>query len=80
MRISYIHVKNNYKPLLRAIIFFLELGQSGCRQKIQNFMLISDLKKLFRENVPEKVRTKKIISGIEKLTLSKVNAFSFWKS
>jgi hypothetical protein len=36
---------------------FLEIGQSGCK-KIQNFMLISDLKKLFRKNVPKKLDQK----------------------
>ncbi len=47
-------VSNNKKAPTNREIFFLEIDQYGC-QIIQNLMLISDLKKLFKKIAPKKV-------------------------
>jgi hypothetical protein len=49
VQILYFRVNKLQKALLRAK-FFLKIGRSG-RHKIQNFMLISDLKRLSRKKV-----------------------------
>ncbi len=60
MQILYFCVKKKPWAPSKRENFFLKIGQSGCH-KIQNFMLISDPKTVFRKNVPKKVRPKKII-------------------
>jgi hypothetical protein len=47
-------VSNNKKAPTNREILFLEIDQYGC-QIIQNLMLISDLKKLFKKTAPKKV-------------------------
>jgi hypothetical protein len=58
MRILYFRVKKLQKASSTAIFFLFKIGQYGCK-KIQNFLLISDLEKLFRKMHRKKLDPKK---------------------
>jgi hypothetical protein len=69
MPISYFRVKNSKKPFLRVELFFLKIGQDGCKKNLECYADFRS-EKLSRKHARKKVRPKHFLWGLRVLEKS----------